>query len=254
MKSILKKAAAGILTAALISAASGCALFGGGNEGLNENPLRTFDYSSMKLVQLEEPREGQKTAVIETDAGTITAVLYPEYAPNTVQNFINRANEGYYNGKDIYCVLEKSIFMSGAFDESRNSGATEDGQPIANEYTADLWPFKGAVCSFSGRVGYGDSRFMVMNSRELSEEDFDQLREFRNNNDQALPEELLTAFREKGVVIDFAGAYTVFAQTIEGFDVIEKICSANVSGDLSIPDPPIYIKSVTIGEYHAQEQ
>ncbi len=240
--------------AALIFTASGCALFGGGDEGLNENPLRTYDYSTMKLVQLEEPHEGQKTAVIETDAGTITAVLYPEYAPNTVQNFINRANEGYYNGKDIYCVLEKSIFMAGAFDDKRNSGATDDGQPIANEYTADLWPLKGAICSFSGRIGYGDSRFMVMNERELSDESMEQLREFRNKNDQALPEELLTAFREKGVVIDFAGAYTVFAQTIDGFDVIDRICSANVSGDLSIPDPPIYIKSVTIGEYHAQEQ
>ncbi len=252
MTAMLKKIAAGLLTAALVFTASGCALFGGGsNEGLNENPLRTYDYSSMKLVQLEGPKEGQKTAVIETDAGTITAVLYPEYAPNTVQNFINRANEGYYNGKDIYCVLEKSIFMAGAYDENRNSGATDDGQPIANEYTVDLWPLKGAICSFSGRIGYGDSRFMVMNSRELSDESMDSLREFRNNSDQALPEELLTAFREKGVVIDFAGAYTVFAQTIDGFDVIDKICGSNVTGDLSIPDPPIYIRNVTIGEYHA---
>ena len=249
---MIKKIAAGLLTAALVITASGCALFGGDQE-LTPNAVHTYDYSTMRLVQLEEPAEGQPTAEIETTLGTITAVLYPEYAPNTVQNFINRANEGYYDGKDVYCILEKSIFMAGAFDDSRNSGATEDGQPIANEYSVNLWPFKGAVCSFNGRAGYGDSRFMVMNSRELSEESIEELRAFRNNNDQALPDELIDAFVEKGVVIDFAGAYTVFAQTIDGMDVIEKICDSQVSGDLSLPDPPIYITKVTIGEYHTSK-
>lgn len=250
---MFKKIAAGLLTAALIFTASGCALFGGGDEGLTKNSVHTFDYSTMKLVQLEEPYEGQPTATIETDLGTITAVLYPEYAPNTVQNFINRANEGYYNDKDIYCILEKSIFMSGAYDDSKNSGATEDGQPIPNEYSVNLWPFKGAFCSFNGRVGYGDSRFMVMNRRELSDENIEELRAFRNTSDQALPDELIDAFIEKGVVIDFAGAYTVFAQTIDGYDVIEKICDSQVSGDLSLPDPPLKITKVTIGEYHAEK-
>lgn len=247
---MFKKIAAGLLTAALVITVSGCALFGGDQE-LTPNTVHTYDYSTMKLVQFEEPAEGQPTAEIETTLGTIKAVLYPEYAPNTVQNFINRANEGYYNGKDIYCILEKSIFMTGAFDDSKNSGATEDGQPIPNEYSVNLWPFKGAILSFNGRAGYGDSRFMVMNSRELSDESIEELRAFRNNNDQALPDELINAFIEKGVVIDFAGTYTVFAQTIDGFDVIEKICDAQVSGDLSMPDPPIYINKITIGEYHA---
>ena len=44
---------AGLLTAAVMLGLSGCALFGG-DQGLNQNPVRTYDYSQMKLVQLEE--------------------------------------------------------------------------------------------------------------------------------------------------------------------------------------------------------
>lgn len=249
MKSVLKKIAASAALAGVFML-SGC--FGIGDDSdLTPSTVRTYDYSKMHLVQLDEPYDGQPTAEIETTLGTIKAVLYPEYAPNTVSNFVNRANEGFYNGKDIYCILEKAMFMSGSADDSRNSGVTEDGELIVNEYSVDLWPFKGAIMSFNGHAGYGDSRFFVVDEMPLSEDDMAQLREFTNNNGEHLPEELLTAFTEKGVVIDFSGAYTVFAQTIEGFDVIKKICAVEVSGDLSLPVEPIYINKITIGEYHA---
>ncbi|MBO6301314.1 MAG: peptidylprolyl isomerase [Ruminiclostridium sp.] len=246
---ILKKLAAAALTGAVLIS-SGCLGFGS-TEGLTPNPIYSYDYSTMKLVQLEEPAEGSPVAVIETTAGTIKAVLYPQYAPNTVSNFVNRAKEGFYNGKDIYCVIDKSIFMAGAADENRNTGLTEDGELIANEYSVDLWPFKGALCSYNGHSGYGDSRFMVLNERELSEEDISTLRELKNKNEEKLlPDTLVDAFVEYGVVIDFTGAYTVFAQTFEGMDIIEKICSVPVSGELSMPVDPIYINSITITEYH----
>ncbi len=248
MKALRRTAAALLAAAVLVSSA--CMGFGS-TEGLTPNPIYSYDYSTMELVQLSEPAEGAPLAVIDTTVGTIKAVLYPEYAPNTVSNFVNRAKDGFYNGKDIYCVLDKSIFMTGAADEHRNTGLTEDGQLIANEYSVNLWPFKGAFCSYNGHTGYGDSRFMVLNERALSEDDMNTLRELKNKSEEKLlPDELIDAFAAKGVVIDFTGAYTVFAQTVEGIDVIEKICSVPVSGELSEPVEPIYINNVTITEYH----
>ena len=244
MKALKRIAASAVGTLSVLLMMSGCMGLGGTDE-LTSSPIRTYDYSRMHPVQ--------PTAVIEPTEGTITAVLYPEYAPNTVQNFIDRANDGFYDGKDIFYVLDKSIFMAGSADEKRNSGVTSDGEPIPNEYSVDLWPFKGAICSFSGRAGYGDSRIMVLNERPLSEENVAELRGMVNNDtgEKLLPDELIDAFVEKGVVIDFAGGYTVFAQTIEGMDVIERICSAEVSGEYSMPVEPIYIEKVTINEYHA---
>ena len=246
MSNILKKAAAGLLMAG-VAVLSGCSLFGGGGEALTKNPLTEYDYSKMHFVQFDEPTEGQKMAVIETDLGTIKAVLYPEYAPKTVTNFINRANDGFYNGKDVYCILEKALFMTGAADEKKNSGFTDDGQLIENEYSVDLWPFRGALCAFSGHVGYADSRFFVVNKREITAE---QETELRSN--EIIPGELVDKFIEKGCVVDFSGVYTVFGQTIEGFDVIEKICGLEICGDLQMPVDPVYIKSITISEYHAE--
>ena len=148
--SILKKAAA-VIAAGAVLMTSGCFGFGGGE--LTPNPVRQYDYSTMHLIQLEEPYDGQPMAVIETTYGTIKAVLYPEQAPNTVANFVNCANDGYYDGKDVYCIVDGAFFMTGSVDEVRNSGITSDGQPIANEYSVDLWPFKGAICSFAGQAG-----------------------------------------------------------------------------------------------------
>ncbi|MBQ9383532.1 MAG: peptidylprolyl isomerase [Ruminiclostridium sp.] len=242
---------AGILLAGIMTL-TGC--FGAGNDnGLNTKPIYNYDYSQMKLVQFDEPYEGQPVADIETTLGNFRVVLYPEYAPNTVQNFIDRAKEGYYNGKPIYGIYEKSLFTTGAENEQKNSGVTSDGAPIPNEYSVNLWPFKGALCSYNGRVGYGDSRFFAIYDHELTDEQKQQLRDFtKEDGSKLFPDELCDAMIEKGGIADFMGGYTVFAQTIEGIDVIEKICSAEIDPNTYDPVEPISINKVTVGEYHAE--
>lgn len=247
----LGKTGAALFAAGLLSL-SGCSLFGGSG---TTSALGTYDFSQMELIQLEEPYEGQPLAVIETTFGTIRAVLYPEYAPNTVDNFVNRANEGFYNGKDIYALVENAFFLTGAYNEEGTQGYTNDGEPIANEYSVDLWTFRGALCSYNGRAGYGDSRFFVVNNKTLTEDEIAQLRSFQDaDGNQKLPEELITAFVEKGSVAHFAGCYTVFGQAIDGFDVIEEICAAERDESTARPLNEIKLISVTVTEYHAEEE
>lgn len=231
------------------------ALSGCFNTSSYTSAIGSYNFNEMDLVQLEEPYDGQPVAVIETTHGTIKAVLYPEYAPNTVSNFVNRVNEGYYDGKDIYGIIDKAYFMSGSFDETRLNGATDDGELIPNEYSVDLWPFKGAICAYNGKVGYGDSRFFVINEYELTEQDLAELRGYKNNEDgsQVIPEELINAFVEKGCVAGVAGRYTVFAQTVEGFDVIEKICELPVDSSTYEAVDEVIIEKITMTEYHSAE-
>ena len=116
--SMKKKAFAGLLLAGVLTLA-GC--FGGGNDdGLTSKAVYNYDYSTMKLVQFDEPYDGQPTADIETTLGTFRIVLYPEYCPNTVKNFVDRANEGYYNGKPVYGIYEHSLLTTGAGNEQKN--------------------------------------------------------------------------------------------------------------------------------------
>jgi peptidyl-prolyl cis-trans isomerase B (cyclophilin B) len=47
---------------------------------------------------------------IETNRGTIELELYPQHAPQTVNNFVFLAGEGFYDGVKFHRVIEDFIF------------------------------------------------------------------------------------------------------------------------------------------------
>ncbi|WP_028567030.1 peptidylprolyl isomerase [Salisaeta longa] len=53
------------------------------------------------------------TATLETDKGTITAELYPEHAPKTVNNFVFLANEDFYDGTTFHRVIDGFMIQGG---------------------------------------------------------------------------------------------------------------------------------------------
>ncbi len=235
---------AGIMT---ITAFSGCSMLG----GQNTNALGSYDFSEMNLVQLDKPAEGQDVAIIETNVGTITAVLYAEFAPNTVANFKKRAEEGFYDGKPFF-ALQKGIYaITGASNDEGTEGITDDGKYIENECSVNLWPFKGALLGYSSQQGYSDSRFFFTGALEVTEENKKELRGYTNQETsaQVIPEELITAFEKRGSVPGFAGSYTVFGQVINGFDVLDKILWTDSDKSNMKPLEELKIVKVTLDTY-----
>ena len=51
---------------------------------------------------------------ITTEYGVIKAELYPDSAPNTVNNFLSLANQGFYNGFDISRVIKGFMIQGGS--------------------------------------------------------------------------------------------------------------------------------------------
>ena len=49
---------------------------------------------TMKLIQLEPPKDGDKIAIVDTTLGEFRFVLYPEQSPNGVKNFTELAEMG----------------------------------------------------------------------------------------------------------------------------------------------------------------
>ena len=47
------------------------------------------------------------------NGGTIKIELYPEIAPNTVNNFISLVNRGYYNGIIFHRVIKGFMIQGG---------------------------------------------------------------------------------------------------------------------------------------------
>ena len=69
----MKKRILSVIAAVLgVTMLTGCSLFG----SQSTNAMGSYDFTQMDLIQLDKPAEGQDVAVIETNVGTMTAVLY----------------------------------------------------------------------------------------------------------------------------------------------------------------------------------
>ena len=242
-----KRIAAALAGIVAVTAFSGCSFF----STQSTNAIGTYDFTQMNLVQLDKPAEGQDVVVIETNVGTLTAVLYTEYAPNTVANFKKRAEEGFYDGKPFF-ALQKGIYaITGASNDEGTEGVTEDGKFIQNECSVDLWPFKGAMLAYSGNQGYADSRFFFTGAIEITEDNKAELRGYTNQETsaQVIPDELINAFEKRGSVPGFGGSYTVFGQVINGFDVLDKILWTDSDDKNKKPLEELKIIKVTMDTY-----
>ena len=69
-------------------------------------------------IQFAQPQPGDTVAEINTDAGVIKVLLFPEIAPKAVNNFIMLAQNGYYNGITFHRAIEDMLIQSGSFDGS----------------------------------------------------------------------------------------------------------------------------------------
>lgn len=226
------------------------------------NTYITIDIDTMKLVQLEDPKEGDPIAVIDTTLGEIKVVLYPQYSPNAVKNFTELAESGYYDNTYVFDAQDGAYSGCGA--KSKN-GSTGDGtnERIARELSQDLWPFRGAVCMMNteysrtlkekilgGGTYYCGSRFDILNSIKFTEDISSELKE------SSPSQELAEAFISKGGIPNFSQQMTIIGQTYEGFDVVDKLASLEYDGTSQYNEPidDIMIKSVHIDTYHKEEK
>ncbi len=87
-----------------------------------------IDYANSKKL---------KRAVIETDKGDIKLELYPKIAPQTVKNFIDLAEQGFYNGTSFHRVVPEFVIQGGdplsKDDDPSNDGAGGPGYTFENE-------------------------------------------------------------------------------------------------------------------------
>ncbi len=228
----------------------------------NYNAMQDYDFSSIDLVQLEGPQDGDTIAIFDTDLGEFRAVLYDQYCPRTVAAFVERANAGEYDNNSIYTIIKDTYFLSGGFtdDDGKYVGRKDDSEALEHEYNVNLWPFKGALVGYCDLPGYSDRRYIVCdNDDTITQEQIDELKktiteaENRTDVEKANLNNLFDKFMEVGGVFGMAGYVTVFGQTYEGLDVIEKITARQSDENTYRPLEDIYVKSVTISTYSSEE-
>lgn len=68
------------------------------------------------------------------DGGVINAELYPEYAPNTVANFVELASKGFYDGLIFHRVISGFMIQGGC---PNGNGMGGPGYSIKGEFAAN---------------------------------------------------------------------------------------------------------------------
>lgn len=101
----------------------------------------------------------------ETNRGTIKAELYPEIAPNTVNNFISLINDGFYDGTIFHRVIPGFMIQGGDPEGSGMGGPGYGiyGEFIENGFENELQHEEGILSmARSQRPNSAGSQFFIM--------------------------------------------------------------------------------------------
>ncbi len=148
------------------------------------------------------------------DGGVMKAELYPEIAPNTVNNFVTLINKGFYDGLTFHRVIAGFMIQGGDPDGIGMGGPGYHipGEFAINGFANDLKHTRGVLSmARSGHPDSAGSQFFIMHANAPH----------------------------------LDGQYAAFGKLIEGEDVLDKI--AQVSTNWSdMPMVPQIMDTVTV--------
>src|SRR3989344_179984 len=171
-----------------------------------------------------------KTAVLETNLGTIEIELFTDKMPLTTKNFIDLAKNGFYDQTKFHRVIGPAKAPPNGFmiqggdllskDDSKKSlwGTGGPGYVIKDEFVANLSNVRGTIAMANHGPNTGGSQFFI-NLHDNSYLDFDKE--------------------------PLSSQHPVFGTVVKGMDTIDKIArAATDSQDKPLED--VIIKKVKI--------
>jgi peptidyl-prolyl cis-trans isomerase B (cyclophilin B) len=102
---------------------------------------------------------------MNTSGGTVEIELYPDIAPNTVNNFISLIKKGFYDGTIFHRIIPKFMIQGG---DPKGNGTGGPGYCIRGEFTSnhfrnDLQHTRGVVSmARSVNPNSAGSQFFIM--------------------------------------------------------------------------------------------
>lgn len=86
---------------------------------------------STAAAEAADTEATQPQVQLVTNLGEIVLELYPDKAPNTVANFLQYVEDGYYNGTIFHRVIDGFMIQGGGFDSDLKKKSTR--APVKNE-------------------------------------------------------------------------------------------------------------------------
>lgn len=164
--------------------------------------------------------EQNPKVTIDTSQGVMSAELWPEKAPKTVENFLRYVDEGFYDGLIFHRVIPGFMIQGGGFTPEMRQPRTHE--PIVNEASADAPNQAGALAmARTSEVNSATAQFFV----NLVDNDF------LNHRDET----------PQGF------GYCAFGMVTGGFDVVETIGGVTTGRQgpyEDVPVEPVVINSI----------
>ncbi|MBQ9461561.1 MAG: peptidylprolyl isomerase [Clostridia bacterium] len=151
------------------------------------------------------------------DGKTIKAELYPDTAPNTVNNFISLVNSGYYNGLTFHRVIYGFMIQGGC---PQGTGTGGPGYHIRGEFSKN--GFNNSIKHTAGVLSMARSMFPDSAGSQF----------FIMHKDAP----------------HLDGSYAAFGKVTEGMDVVNEIAACDTDFNDKPLDPQV-MESVTVDTF-----
>ncbi|ENP4062648.1 peptidylprolyl isomerase B [Proteus mirabilis] len=159
-----------------------------------------------------------------TNYGDIVIKTFADKAPATVENFLDYCKEGFYDNTIFHRVINGFMIQGGGFEPGMKQKETK--APVRNEANNGLANNRGTLAMARTNDPHSATAQFFIN---VADNDFLNFRAENANG----------------------WGYCVFAEVVEGMDVVDKIkaVSTGRSGfQQDVPREDIIINSVTVSE------
>lgn len=181
-----------------------------------DNKIKTKEPTSkIENSNTNQTKENEKLplATITVEGyGTMEVELYPEIAPNTVNNFISLSNKGFYNNLKFHRIIKGFMIQGGdpKGDGTGGPGYSIEGEFTSNGFANSLKHTKGVISMARTKdPNSAGSQFFIMS----------------------------------GDASTLDGEYAAFGKVVSGLDVLDKIQSVETNSN-DAPKKDVIITSI----------
>ncbi len=162
--------------------------------------------------------------LMKTNFGDITIELFDAEAPQTVKNFLQYVDDGFYNGTIFHRVIDGFMIQGGGFDESFSQKQTR--KPVVNEADNRISNQTGTLAMARTNDPHSATAQFFINVKD--------------NN-----------FLDFQAPVPQGFGYCVFGKVVDGMDIVNQIkgvATGSRGGHRDVPTDNVVIKEATRAE------
>lgn len=206
MKKKLRQSLVLLLILTLTLIVTGC------GEATN-NTNQTSNSAVEEKLELLDSTQHPVVTMEMSNGGIVKIELYPEVAPQSVANFVNLIESGFYDGLIFHRVIPEFMIQGG---DPQGTGMGGPGYTIKGEFTKN--GFKNLLEHKRGVISMA-----------------------RSNDPNSAGSQFFIMVKDSP---HLDGLYASFGEVIEGMDTVDAIVNQETKGET--PVNPIYMSKVTV--------